>query len=51
MTEEKQPDSPSNDRRDTDERRVEKRREHDRFVPADAGRSDRRHNERRRDRE
>ena len=50
MTEEKPRDS-SPDRRDTEERRIEKRREHERFVPSDADLSDRRRNERRRERE
>jgi len=52
MTQEKQgASSDSGERRDSEDRRVEKRREHERFVPADANLSDRRQSERRRERE
>jgi|RhiMetdeSRZDD1v2_1073273.scaffolds.fasta_scaffold05205_6 hypothetical protein len=51
MTEEKPEGSASPDRRDIEDRRTEKRREHERFVPSDADTSDRRRNERRRERE
>jgi hypothetical protein len=49
MTQQKPADPSGSDRRDAEDRRTEKRREHDRFVPH-TGRSDRRQNERRRDR-
>ena len=49
MTEEKPQASSGPDRRDIEDRRIEKRREHERFVPSDADLSDRRRNERRRD--
>jgi hypothetical protein len=52
MTQEKPGVSSSpEERRDTEDRRVEKRREHERFVPADANLSDRRQSVRRRERE
>ena len=49
MTKEKPEASSTPDRRDTEERRIEKRREHERFVPSDADLSDRRRTERRRE--
>lgn len=49
MNPQKPADPSDSDRRDAGDRRTEKRREHDRFVPH-AGRSDRRQNERRRER-
>jgi hypothetical protein len=51
MTQGKHRDSSGSERRESDERRVEKRREHERFVPSDAARSDRRQAERRREHE